>query len=313
MTRLLPPFWPLALTMFAMVTTAMPMSPAWAQSSAPQASPAVPAANINITPRRVVFDAGKRTEAVYVFNQGAEPVTVDVALVDNVMLSSGEIAPMGEIARKGNLAQATATRMRSARDLILATPSRLRLEPGKGKAVRIRASLPDQAGDGEWRSHLTVSTVPSAETGVTAETAAQPPQNELAFRIQSVFGISIPLILRSGVVAAAANIGSISLERGETPDPNGGVRRSVPLLSFTLNRSGTNSIYGNLEARAENGGSREVIGFIRGIAVYPELDERKVALQLTREPRRGETIVVTFYADDPQLRGLQATGRYTAP
>lgn len=303
----------IALTMICLGWTVSAGSAAWAQTPTAQAASAAPAANINITPRRVVFDAGKRTEAVYVFNQGSAPVTVDVALVDNVMLSSGEIAPLGEIPLKGSEAQTAASRMRSARDLILATPSRVTLEPGKGKAIRIRASLPDDAGDHEWRSHLTVSTVPSADMGITAEAASAPRKGELAFRIQSVFGISIPLIVRSGSVTAGVTLGAISRDHGTAPGPDGAATRNVPMLTFDLTRSGANSIYGNLEARIDGKGTREVIGFIRGIAVYPELDKRRVAMPLTREPRSGETVTVTFFADDPQLNGLQTSGRFTAP
>jgi hypothetical protein len=312
------------LTMFALTAaTVWPLASAVAQSgpvptmpapNMPAPSIAAPAANINITPRRVIFDAAKRTEAVYVFNQGGAPVTVDVGLVDNVMLATGEISPLSEIAKKGPTAQATAARMHSAHDLILATPSRLTLLPGKGKTIRIRASLPEGAAEnGEWRTHLAVTTVPPPETGLTAEAAASTKTGELAIRIQTVFGVSIPLIVRSGAASATATIGSIGLEHGDAPSPDGTKSRRVAILTFPLSRTGASSIYGNIVARIDANNGREVVGFIRGIAVYPELDLRRVSMALTRELHRGETVTVTFFSDDNQLRGVQASGHFIAP
>ncbi len=301
-----------SLTMFLVAAAILPVTTTLAQPVA-QARIEAPTANINITPRRVVFDGVKRTEAVYVFNQGTAPVTVDITLIDNVMLPTGEIAPLAEVPRKGSAAQVAAARLQSAREAILATPSRMTIEPGRSKAIRIRASIPESSGTtAEWRTHLTVSTVPPPDAGLTADAASSPQKGEMAFRIQSAFGVSIPLIVRGSAAAAAATLGPISFERGEVPNADGSLARSVPMLSFKLSRTGANSIYGNIEARIDGKAGREVIGFIRGIAVYPEIDQRRVVMQLNREPKPGETVIVTFHGDDPGLRGVTAEVRFTA-
>lgn len=98
-----------ALTMISMasclVSTVAPAQETAAQAPV-RSFVAAPVANINITPRRVVFDGTKRTEAVYVFNQGTAPVTVDVGLVDNVMLRNGEIVPPEKLAKRDAADQA---------------------------------------------------------------------------------------------------------------------------------------------------------------------------------------------------------------
>jgi hypothetical protein len=276
---------------------------------------AAPAANINITPRRVVFDSNKRTEAVYVFNQGTAPVTVDVALVDNVMLPSGEIVPLAQLEHRSPSDRAVGGRLRSARDFLLATPTRMVLQPGKGRTIRLRASLPSEAGSGaEWRSHLTVTTVPTPDAGVTAETAAGAAgSSELGFRIQSVFGISIPLIMRDGPILATAAISDMKIELLDAPSGPAGELRRVPVLTFALTRAGSNSIFGNLEAKSDATNAKELIGFIRGLAVYPEIDGRRVAMPLTRMPRSGETVTVSFVSDDPQLGNVRTSGTLTVP
>lgn len=183
----------LSFRSIAMLLPLVAAIPVHAQDVAPAAQVALPAAgaaNINITPRRVIFDRSKRTEAVFVFNQGNTPVTVDVALVDNAMLPSGEIVPISRIADHGPAAQAVAAKVRSAKPFVLAAPSRLTLPPGQGRTIRVRATLADSATSDEFRTHLTVTTVPAPDAGLTAEQAAATEKGELVLRIQSVFGIS---------------------------------------------------------------------------------------------------------------------------
>src|SRR6476469_9598166 len=117
--RFLPSF-----TMLLFATALLPVSAiAPAQDVSPPA--AVSAPNINITPRRVILSPRKRGEAVFVFNQGTSPITVDVALVDNVMLPTGEIVPVAEATKRGGIAAALAAKLTSARAGMIVSPSRL--------------------------------------------------------------------------------------------------------------------------------------------------------------------------------------------
>lgn len=284
---------------FAFAAALVAATPAAAQTApAVTAAPASGAANINITPRRVIFDRSKRTEAVYVFNQGNAAVTVDVALVDNAMLPSGEIVPMARVTEKGADAQAVAARVQSARPMLLAAPSRLALGPGQGKTIRIRASLPED-GKGEYRTHLTVTTVPPADSGLTADQAAAAQRGELVLRIQSIFGLSIPLIVRPGLVDAKASFGPIRT----ASDGN------KPVLEVPVRRSGANSVFGNIEVRA----GKEVVGLVRGLAVYPEIAERVAKVPLLRPLRKGETVTLSYLSDDGGASTSMASGSFTAP
>ena len=291
---------PLPLTMFAMLAATL-VVPAHAGETPPPAPQiaATGVAQINLTPRRVVFDRSKRTEAIYVFNQGNTAVTVDVALIDNVMLSSGEIVPLARVAEKGPEAEAIAATVRSARPLIVAAPSRLTLAPGQGKTVRLRTTLPDTADGAEYRTHLTVTTVPPADTGLTAEQAAAVGRGELVLRIQSVFGVSIPLIVRNGTQPASATLDGFAAET--TPDGQA--------LALTIGRSGAGSLYGNIEVRA---GKDEIVGLVRGIGVYPEIAGRRALVPLMRPLRRGETVTVRYFAEDSRQGEAMASGIFTA-
>ena len=265
---------------------AFPAAPAMAQvaAPAPAARPAAGAADINVTPRRVIFEAGKR---------------VDVALVDNAMLPSGEIVPLARIAEKGPEAAASAALVKSAKPLLLAAPSRLTLPPGQGRTVRLRASLPADGAAAEYRTHLTVTTVPPADTGLTAEQASAVQRGELVLRIQSIFGVSIPLIVRSGGVSATASFGPMRAAEA----------KGKPVLLVPIRRAGGASLYGNIEVRS----GKTVIGKVRGLGVYPEIGERMAEVPLDRALRGGEMVSVSYLADDAKPGTAMATGSFTAP
>jgi P pilus assembly chaperone PapD len=271
------------------------------------------AANLNVTPRRVVFDRKKRTEAVYVFNQGNATATFDVALIDRVMLPSGEILPLADAAGKGAVGTAAAARVHSAKDLLIVTPSRLTLEPGKGKTIRIRATIPDGAEPMEYRSHLTVTTVPPADFGLTAEAAAAAQSNELVFRVQSIFGISIPLIVRGDTLAATASMGPIHLDHQSISPDGSKPAVPTPVLVTEIRREGARSLYGNVEVRAGTGRNAQAIGAIRGVGIYAELDNREIRIPLNREPRLGETLSVVFIDDEIKAGTELTRGSISAP
>lgn len=267
--------------------------PAAAQT-APIAAPNMP--NINVTPRRIIFNARKRSEAVFVFNQGVTPITVDVSLLDNVMLPSGEIMPVTDALKRGGTAAELAKKIASARLGMIVSPSRLLLAAGKGRTVRVRAPIGDEAIASETRSHLTITTVPPPSTGLTAEQAAEAARRgELAFNVQTIFGVSIPLIVRTGSPTAQVSFGPVALVQEQATPP---ARGATPILVIPINRTGAKSVYGNLEVRAGKGKASQVIGLARGLGVYTELNQRTVRLQLSRQPRSGEVLSITYYDDE---------------
>lgn len=296
----------------AIATHAPAQTPAPAAST-PTVGITTGAANLNITPRRVVFGPTKRTEAVYVFNQGNATATFDVTLVDRVMLPTGEILPIGDAQGKGDSATAAAARIHSARDMLIVTPSRLTLEPGKGKTIRIRATIPDATQPIEYRTHLTVTTVPPADFGLTAEAAAETRPNELVFRVQSVFGLSIPLIVRGDALPATASLGPIRFDHQALSPDGTSPPRPTPVVMTDIRRSGVRSLYGNVEVRAGTGRSAQVIGTVRGVGVYAEIDSRDVRIPLTREPKPGETLTIAFIDDEMKAGTELARGSISAP
>jgi hypothetical protein len=283
-----------------------------AQNSAAQAPPAAPAPaapaappssvalnnNLTINPKRLTFDRLGRSSAVYIFNQGALPATYDVKLIDRVMLPDGQIIPADEAAQKPEL-KPVLDAMKSAMEMVIATPRRASLGPNAGQTVRVRAGGAAELPPGEYRTHLTVTAVPPADTGITADQAAAAAPESLSFRVTSVVGLSIPVIVRVGPADFRAAIENMSVSSETITPDGGGPARAVGVLSMDLVRVGASSIFGDVEIRgARERGRGDPLGLVRGVGVYPEIPRRNMRILLQRIPAKGEELEIIFRDDD---------------
>ncbi len=283
---------------------------AWAQTNvAPSPSPA----SVNVNPRRITFDRPGKTSTVSVNNQGGQAGSFDIELIDRVMLPDGQIVPAADAATKPEQ-KAVLDRLKSAKALLLVTPRRITMAAGAGQAVRVRVSSSADTPPGEYRTHLTITAVPPADTGLTAEQAATQAPGELSFHINSVLGISLPVIVRVGPidVRAAIEHGSIGFETISADGKAAPVRTAV--LSLELVRLGTNSLFGDIEVRgAKEKGGGLPLGGVKGLGVYPEIERRFVKIPLQRVPAAGERIDIVFRDDDTAPGSILSKASLAAP
>jgi hypothetical protein len=213
------------------------------------------------------------------------------------MLPSGEILPVAE-AVKTPAAKAIADRVKSAQPILQISPRRVTLNPGQGQTIRLRMSgTPADPGAVELRSHLTVTSLPPRESGVTAEAAAaNKPAAELRFQINALVGLSVPAIVRLNEPDIRAGLANARVTLEQLNGPRG---PTTPVLSLELVRQGANSLFGNLEIRVQ-GQLRGAppLGLARGVGVYTEIDRRSIRIPLARVPAPGEHLEVTFTDDD---------------
>jgi hypothetical protein len=310
----------LAACLALALTLSGPAHQARAQGAAPApAAGAAPAAanvgaNLNISPKRITFDRADRTATVYVFNQGTAAATFDIALVDRIMLPDGQIMAVSE-AQTHPEDKATLDRLKSAQGMLVATPRRATLAPGKGQTIRVRVNPGAEAqAPGEYRTHLTVTTIPPRDIGLTAEQAAALSPQELRFQINSVFGLSIPVILRVGTPDVRGSIENIKYTTQNLSPDGVAAPKPTPVVSFDLVRLGPNSLFGNLEVRgSKEKASEDPLAAARGIGVYPEIDRRQVQLPLTRALQPGEQLEISFKDDDTAPGRLVAKATYSTP
>lgn len=307
------PFRPTARLLGAIAGAALLTGAADAQDAAPAAPPvsvSASGANLNISPKRVRFDEAHRSASVYIFNQGTAPATFDISLVDRVMLPDGRIAPVSEAVTAPDQ-KSFAERVRSAKSMLIAVPRRVTLAPGKGQTIRIRATPEAAQAATESRTHLTVTTVPPRDVGLTAEQAAADGPETLSFSVTSVFGLSIPLIVREGRPDVSARIENVRLLTVQRSADGESAPKPTPVVQLDLVRSGAHSLFGNLEIRGAKG--RDPIGAARGLGVYTEIDRRTVQVPLTRAPAKGEALDIRFSDDDATPGRLLASNSLAAP
>lgn len=237
--------------------------------------------NLNISPKRVVFAGAATASAVYIFNRGEEAVTYRVELVDRVMLPSGEIRSKDELIDNPAGVE-LAGRLKSSASMIQFTPRRVTLQPGQSQAIRLRLLRPAVLPDGEYRTTLTVSAVPPDDAGITADQAFGANDGKLSIKAIARFEISIPLIVRQGQLAGLVRIDN--------------ARASGQKLELELARSGSRSVYGDLEVR-ENDANGKIVGLIRGVGVYEETDRRALEVSLNRIVSPGEALYLSFRED----------------
>jgi P pilus assembly chaperone PapD len=289
---------PAAFALIAGVIAASAQAqPAPAPGTAPPVTVTTVGANLNISPKRVTFDRNRRSATVYIYNQGTAAATFDINMVDRVMLPDGQIVATDDSGNKPGAA-ASIARLQSAKTMLQISPRRATLAPGQGQTIRLRvASVPDGTIAPEYRTHLTVTTIPPADVGLTAEQAAQGAPGELRFQINSVFGLSIPAIVRMADPDVRAAIENPHIEYADVSLDGKSPAKRTPVMTFDLVRQGPSSLFGNIEIHAL-GKKGDPIGVARGVGVYPEIDRRTVHIPLSSVPSAGEKLEITFTDDD---------------
>ena len=95
----------------------------------------------------------------------------------------------------------------------------------------------------------------------------------MSVKITPVFGISIPVIVRSGDVKATTDLSDLRLEAQKDTLSN---------LRFVINRQGNISVYGDIIAEyVPLKGKPVQIGLARGVAVYTSVTKRNFNLRLS--------------------------------
>src|SRR4029079_4242049 len=100
------------------------------------------------------------------------------------------------------------------------------LAPNEPQTVRISARAPKDLPDGEYRVPLLFRAVPKPTPG-------EPPKDVKgsAFKLTTVYGVTIPVIARFGNLQAKAGIADVRLTREE----------GKPVVSLHLTRAGDRS------------------------------------------------------------------------
>ena len=251
------------------------------------------AGELMVHPTRVVFDGNARTAQIDVINSGTETMTYRISLIRRRMTETGEFVPV----------ESTAADERFADEMIRYSPRQVVVPPGGTQAVRLQLRKPAALEEGEYRSHLLFQALPPVERPRTGNPACPDRQDCLSstdglqIELTAVYSVSIPLIVRHGTTAAEVAIRDVAVRDGA--------------VTFTLDRKGTRSVYGDLIVSLRGArGAERVLARANGVAVYTPNASRRVRILLPpdRAPLAGE-LHVTFAERAEQQGRVQADSR----
>lgn len=224
------------------------------------ATPALAQGDLLVAPTRLVL-AGAAGGEVIVSNTGQRTTTYRISLVLRRMDPNGQIHAIDEAEARPSEAIAL--------DMLNYAPRKITLAPNQSQTVRIGVRPPPGLAPGEYRAHLLFRAVPDAPEAAPAPAAgagAPPPADGMSIALTPIYGVAIPLIVRQGEVPGEAKLVRAALTGS----------REAPSVELELARSGARSVYGTIELR--EAGRAEPIAAVKGIAAYPEIEQRTVSL-----------------------------------
>lgn len=215
------------------------------------------AGDLLVAPTRVVLEGSTRSAAITLRNVGLKPALYRLSLQHFQMDAEGRITPVEGAAPEA-----------SADALLRFSPRQVLLAPGESQVVRLAVQRPAGLAEGEYRSHLTFQAMPDMPSA-----DAEPARHEgWSIRLEPVYGVSIPVIVRHGHGDSSVAILSSALEpaAGESP----------AALRVTLARSGSESSFGDVEIVRGTARREEIVARVRGVAIWTPNESRAVRVPL---------------------------------
>jgi P pilus assembly chaperone PapD len=212
--------------------------------------------SILVTPGRVVFEKQTSIKEVTVANTSNEPATVIIMPKQYRMKEDGafeEITTPDE-------------GQKFATDHLRYFPKKVTLAPKKSQTIKIEVVNREGMDEGEYRSYLNFKTEPKkSANNVTID------EKGISATLVPAFGITIPVIIKSGNLDATVRISETSLNTDNK-------------LNLVFNRKGNASVYGDLivEHVASNGQVTK-LSTIKGIAIYTPNTTRHFTVDLSKE------------------------------
>jgi P pilus assembly chaperone PapD len=244
------------------------------------------AADLMVYPTRVVMTDRQRTAQVDLVNTSQIQATYKISLIRKRMTESGEFQDVSTAEPEEKFAD----------EVVKYSPRQVTLVPGAGQTIRMMFKVPPNLAEGEYRSHLMFSKPPAAISELPGKNGLEP--NTVSMNIIANIGISIPVIVRHGNLEAKAAIDPASVKISS-------IGPKQQLVEFTLARSGTRSIYGDVVAYR----GKEKVAEGNGFAVYVPNSQRKLCLSVLESARfkPGDAIRIVFTERDEKKPMAETT------
>lgn len=212
-----------------------------------------------ITPKRIVFENNKQKEEINLVNTGQDTTTYSISFVQYNMKEDGSLV----IIEKPDSGQMFAD------PYLRIFPRRVTLAPREPQVISLQYRRNADMAEGEYRSHLYFRSEKN-NTPLGIENTVND-SSKLKIKLIPVFGLSIPVILRTGQVNASSSLTDLKFEN--LPDLN-------QALNLTITRTGNSSIYGDIVVRFfPTIGNPVEVGRINNVGVYTNINKRHITVK----------------------------------
>jgi hypothetical protein len=199
-------------------------------------------------PKRIVFEGSKKSQVLNVANTGKDTVRYLISVVQMRMKDDGSF----EAINQPDSAQYFADKN------FRFFPRNVVLGPNESQTIKMQLINTSTLASGEYRSHLYFRAEPEKQP--LGEVESVKDSSSISVRIVAVFGISIPVIIRTGETNSKVSFSGISFKMGKD---------SMPTLKVEFSRTGNVSVYGDVSVdHISLQGKVTRIGIAKGMAVY---------------------------------------------
>ena len=238
-----------------------------------------PAYAVRVSLKRVVFDKNTRSEILTIINNTGEQQTYRLGWRKYRMDNGKSLRAVRD--------DEDASDILWADKMIRFAPRRVTIPPGGSQQIRLLFRRPADLKEAEYRAHLWIVSEAKPEAFSTSDG-----DSEQSVKLAVQPAISLPIFVRNGELTAKASISNPKL-----------VQKSGMLnASFTLNRTGTRSVYGDFDFVCADQGNDVVLHQVRGIAVYMETQSRNLDYDIPLSPQTATSCnsVNIIYRADPK-------------
>jgi P pilus assembly chaperone PapD len=213
-----------------------------------------------VSPVRVVFEGNKQKEEISLVNIGNDTATYSVSFLQYNMTEDGNFVLI-EKPEEGQM---------FADPYLRIFPRQVTLAPREAQVVRLQFRRKPGMASGEYRSHLYFRA--EKEIKPLGQDLSEKDPELMSVQITPIFGISIPVIIRTGEVKVVSTLSDLKIEFEQDTIAN---------LKLVINRTGNISVYGDIIVEYIPAKGKPVeIGLVRGVAVYTSTNKRNFSVRL---------------------------------
>lgn len=237
--------------------------------------------DLMVLPKRLVFNGTERSKEINLINTGKDSATYAISFIQYKMNIDGSFEEISEPEENQNFAD----------EFLRYYPRRVNLAPNEAQTIRVQTTRTNQLKPGEYRSHIYFRAV-EKETAL-GESDVIADEDAISINIKTVFGISIPVIIRNGESTTKLNLEDILLAK----------EGKKTQLSMAFNRTGNFSTYGDLSVEyIPEVGEGMAIASVRGLAVYTPNNKRRFNINLPEDIDYSKgKLKVTYKTEDEIL------------